>query len=522
MGVCSVDRDSELSDYGMQAMRDWNSHRGDCTPKGEKNHNTREVGEKSGGELKSGAAHTSPAVGNSGSGVCHVCGTTSELRTCKGCHHVSYCSKDCQKKDWRNHRQQCQFEGGKHLDTSEFEENNGSENKTDAAHTTLAVGKSGGSVCHVCGITSGLRACTGCHRVSYCSKDCQGKDWRKHRQICHPIEKDAGGARIESSMDCSAKKNSMPDEKQCGDICHVCGRRSKLKDCSRCHRISYCSKNCQTRDWQNHRESCKSSGEPFPKRTDVQDGQKNTENGADATSADSSSPLRLTVTGGRTCTMNACMVCGAPQRMICSKCNIARYCSDRCQQQNWETHKAFCSQLVQSESIPNSQPGEFGGFSSFASKGGPQFSQSFEEFIKFPVPEVDPMVRFERKVPFAVAQAECVRMFPSMKVIDSIDRLRSEVFGVRPPKRPEVLIAFMPRWHGHAMRHGVYIEDKYGKETFINFYLQGDGRPEPYFTWKALQPGKYISVAYPFMHFFRDGNIGLRVEDPSDIKILEF
>ena len=41
-------------------------------------------------------------------------------------------------------------------------------------------------------------------------------------------------------------------------ICYVCGSES-AKQCTGCHTISYCSKDCQKKDWPYHKHSCKST-----------------------------------------------------------------------------------------------------------------------------------------------------------------------------------------------------------------------------------------------------------------------
>lgn len=40
--------------------------------------------------------------------TCDVCGEAAKLR-CGECKGVRYCSKECQKKDWKNHKQRCAF-----------------------------------------------------------------------------------------------------------------------------------------------------------------------------------------------------------------------------------------------------------------------------------------------------------------------------------------------------------------------------------------------------------------------------
>ena len=40
-------------------------------------------------------------------GLCPVCYKIGEHSACAGCMMVSYCSRDCQKKDWKNHKLVC-------------------------------------------------------------------------------------------------------------------------------------------------------------------------------------------------------------------------------------------------------------------------------------------------------------------------------------------------------------------------------------------------------------------------------
>lgn len=42
-----------------------------------------------------------------GSAGCSNCGKDGSLRPCSRCHIVRYCSKDCQRQHWREHRRDC-------------------------------------------------------------------------------------------------------------------------------------------------------------------------------------------------------------------------------------------------------------------------------------------------------------------------------------------------------------------------------------------------------------------------------
>jgi hypothetical protein len=51
------------------------------------------------------------------------------------------------------------------------------------------------SCCAHCGLeASTLLACSGCHRVSYCGKECQRKDWKSHKKECRASAKNKSGA----------------------------------------------------------------------------------------------------------------------------------------------------------------------------------------------------------------------------------------------------------------------------------------------------------------------------------------
>ena len=41
-------------------------------------------------------------------------------------------------------------------------------------------------------------------------------------------------------------------------VCQMCGEKSeKMKKCSACKQVRYCSKDCQLEDWNGHKKSCK-------------------------------------------------------------------------------------------------------------------------------------------------------------------------------------------------------------------------------------------------------------------------
>ena len=86
----------------------------------------------------------------------------SKLKQCGACGKARYCSEDCQKKDWKEHKKACR----RVKETANTESN-----------STLT--KCGG--CEK--IFPNLRPCP-CHKIAYCSRLCQRMDWMRHKIDC--------------------------------------------------------------------------------------------------------------------------------------------------------------------------------------------------------------------------------------------------------------------------------------------------------------------------------------------------
>ena len=92
--------------------------------------------------------------------MCAFCGKhTGKFQTCGSCKKVMYCNRECQKKDWKNHKTICQTE---HLQPKPC------------------------SGCEKNFLT--LQSCP-CHKAAYCSKECQRMDWYKHKPACTAIKR---------------------------------------------------------------------------------------------------------------------------------------------------------------------------------------------------------------------------------------------------------------------------------------------------------------------------------------------
>ena len=87
-----------------------------------------------------------------------VDGGKNKLRKCKGCKAAFYCNTQCQKMDWKYHKQICKCK-----------------------ESIESVDKCNNSSCCK---KDNLRRCTGCYHVSYCSVKCQTDDWKSHKKQC--------------------------------------------------------------------------------------------------------------------------------------------------------------------------------------------------------------------------------------------------------------------------------------------------------------------------------------------------
>ena len=115
-----------------------------------------------------------------------------------------------------------------------------------------------------------------------------------------------------SSSSSSSYTTSVPHIK-CGDS--LCCSTKDLKECSRCKQVSYCSKECQSHDWKDHKKVCKKVEEC------------------------TSPPVK--------CADSLC--CSTKDLKECSRCKQVSYCSRECQSHDWKTHKPNCVDLTNSK-----------------------------------------------------------------------------------------------------------------------------------------------------------------------------
>ena len=211
---------------------------------------------------------------------CSYCNTVSnQLKKCTVCHAAQYCNQDCQKKHWKEHKTICS-----------------KQTISSAEKTSLS--------CSYCNTASNqLKTCTVCRAAQYCDKECQQKHWKEHKTVCFKQTS-------ENASSCS----------YCNTI------SSQLKKCTVCHAAQYCDKECQQKHWNDHKLHCKSkqvcTSSLLPQT-------KSSECTNDIDIRDES---------------QKCSYCSKITMDLkkCSRCHRVHYCNKTCQQKHWHDHKLVC------------------------------------------------------------------------------------------------------------------------------------------------------------------------------------
>ena len=84
--------------------------------------------------------------------------------------------------------------------------------------------------------------CARCLRKKYCSKECQIENWDLHKKECFTRA--------------DRKERRLILKEIMVSPCVVCCTSSNSKRCDKCRNVRYCSKQCQTKDWDNHKNTC--------------------------------------------------------------------------------------------------------------------------------------------------------------------------------------------------------------------------------------------------------------------------
>ena len=218
-----------------------------------------------------------------------------DLKECTGCKSVFYCSKQCQRNHWSEHKLQCKskekgdkspgsIEGSSSpnseppvvvagqqeqppLSTGIIEEDSRSKSPASGKqrHKELPITHkqaklsetseqlsehhyqmNSGERCSYCQkptSSSSLKSCSRCHKTSYCGKECQRAHWKEHKKEC--LDQKLSSCELSNTARCS--------------YCNLHVQPHYLKKCMGCRSTSYCSKQCQTNHWSEHKLQCKST-----------------------------------------------------------------------------------------------------------------------------------------------------------------------------------------------------------------------------------------------------------------------
>ena len=181
----------------------------------------------------------------------------------------------------------------------------------------MGVNSSSSGKCSYCSKSSAhqLKKCSQCHSVQYCDEDCQKKHWKVHKHHCKLIHDEEGKHQV--------------DESHVTAKCSYCSKTSKqLKNCTRCHAVQYCGKECQMKHWTDHKRWCRPS--------------QLAQSSSSLTQAFSSVQVGRTSTQQRS--NQICSFCSKAAECLrkCTGCYKAQYCDWTCQKQHWRTHKKSC------------------------------------------------------------------------------------------------------------------------------------------------------------------------------------
>ncbi|KAK3098530.1 hypothetical protein FSP39_020369 [Pinctada imbricata] len=309
--------------------------------------------------------------------------------------------------------------------------------------------------------------------------------------------------------------------------CENCKEKSKnLRRCTGCFEVYYCSKVCQASNWKTHKKACKQSK---PKKSDI------TQN-PPSTSKDVSSSTTTQGNETRNGSERKCTVCDVMGEMkFCQRCKVTPYCSKACQSQHWTAHKEWCNaegKRKEKESKEEKQENKESRRSENTREEASSASFSFPFMFPgmgmgFPF---SPMFAQDgadlslRCIPsdsqWEGARLAARRRRPFTTLIDEISDIPGEPWLGAQFRTDLLLVAFISAFHHYRGRHCVYIQDTVKEEIYVAFYLDYDN-PFPFFHWGAVRPGRFICIESPFIHYFLDGSVGLRIEDPSEVTFID-
>lgn len=303
--------------------------------------------------------------------------------------------------------------------------------------------------------------------------------------------------------------------------CAQCESQSDLKRCKACLTTWYCSRECQLRHWKRHKVTCAKTGGKggaAKRGKPNDDGEKGGAQAAGgAAQSESKSREKGTATDKEKKNLvmlnfeyNTCQNCGrkAPGMKMCGQCGKGTYCSRDCQKQNWKQHKVDCLEVITTDGYRRTEQRE-----------------QEQLFSRRPF-QPDTFLLSERLASISVgpslswedARSRAKRLYPKQRVVECFRDLDTDLLG-RPDTRGVVAVALITGVYPHVFRHGRSLQDSEGNASFVLFYNKED--PQPYFRYEQLRDGNFFCLEHAHLHFFADGTVGFRVDEPRHVHIME-
>ena len=164
-----------------------------------------------------------------------------------------------------------------------------------------------------------LVKCDHCLTVKFCGK-CKIQYLNNHAFACKENEK-------ERKVD---KPLQGTDSQLNTGKCSYCSTPSqRLMNCSQCHSVQYCNRDCQRKHWKEHKSYCQHIIPNMKSCSEEKRSQKASTIDYDISSQD-----------------KQCAYCFQTSQTLrqCSRCHVVQYCNEACQQKHWKEHKELCKE----------------------------------------------------------------------------------------------------------------------------------------------------------------------------------
>lgn len=111
--------------------------------------------------------------------------------------------------------------------------------------------------CAYCASPSSSLKCSSCKAVYYCGRECQGKDWKDHKEVCATVPRE----RVTEQVASGPEKDTLNSPKK---LCVLCSKVA-VSRCGACKEVFYCGRTCQAQHWtKGHKSTCGASANDCP------------------------------------------------------------------------------------------------------------------------------------------------------------------------------------------------------------------------------------------------------------------